>query len=186
MKSPTGTNKKFMRMYFISSLFPGFLNIFIFWMTSKIFINYKEIIRFDITFSDIQFQTYLVTIILLILLLFSGLSTHKLIKKLNKTPDSGNVHKVKISYERNTNTLNTYLSVIVSTISLYAIVDNPMPTLIALISIYLILYKLVLSSTDYYPNISLVMLGWTGIVTIPDGENFVPSWIFIKNNSINM
>lgn len=122
-----------------------------------------------------------------IISIFLALQTYFLSKTFKKGPDSPITESVTIKTEKNPNTLNTFLSVVVSIISMFGIVDNPIPTLIIIIAIYCLLYKLVLKTTEYYPNITLTFIGWSGLVGYTKDHNLnkVPVWVFYRSESLD-
>lgn len=176
----SGLNKRFLRRYYCSSLLPSFVLILVYYVmtTLRNYIVLNEYEKFPSS------EDWFVMGVLMFVILIMLYHTYFMIKSFKKGPSSPVPLRVQIRNEKNPNTMNTFLSVIVSIISLFGITDNPIPTLIIIVLIYYMLYKLVMKSTDYYPNITLTMCGWNGIVGEDKKIISTKVWIFYKDTTL--
>ncbi|USS89855.1 hypothetical protein [Fructilactobacillus cliffordii] len=104
---------------------------------------------------------YIVTIIIFLLFIISLLClkrTRCIINNVKKYSNSIGQTTVKISDKYNTGFRDFIMSVLIPIISMFSIIDQPISTLIILLTIQFVTYKFYLLSSDFFPNISLAAI----------------------------
>lgn len=67
--------------------------------------------------------------------------------------------------------------------SLFGITEATVPTVVVVLLLLSVLFRMIMISTDYYPNVTLTLLGWRGVLGQQKSSNTdAVAWIFYRAN----
>lgn len=152
---------KFRWLYYMSSLFPTYVFLII------MMIFYKAEKNHSFAVIHIFKGDILYIMVFVVVLLLGGYSLRASIKALRMIKDQTNYSssigtiKARILPKYNTGYREFFLSFIVPMISTFSIVDNPITTISLVIFFQLISYNFFKNSSDFFPNITLIIFGYS-------------------------
>lgn len=190
----TKVSRRLLRWYIVSSFWPAIGIMTLFWTISKL-IGFIDNIRIVMVHGlgglpwisltglhSLSPYTYKIILFFLGANLYMAYNLLRIMCAFKNGPDSGNKVEVSVNFERNPNLVNSFLSILVSLGSLFGITDATIPTLAVVIIILILLFYMIKISTDYYPNVTLALIGWRGILASQNNDKVTaPIWVFYRN-----
>lgn len=179
------SRKAFRVYYYMSSLLPIYLFIVVFMVAIRFNINDINIFLRKVgilTSYKIVFYIFLLLLVISAICLFitKGIITDT--KQYSKTFGTT---KVFLKNEYNQGFREFILSVILPMMSTFSINENPVPTLIMILVFQLLIYIFFVNSSDFFPNIPLVLLGYSVFTVNSDNDNSKLKFIFGKTKNID-
>lgn len=182
------SKKAFQIFYYLSSLLPVYLLLLIFMVLIKVeasrcFDFFIWLNKFKvITLYKIAFFICVICIIISAVALF--LVKYSIKSVLNYSYSLG-ISKVKILKLYNTGFREFLLSVILPLISTFSIVDYPITTMIMIILFQIMIFFFYVNSSDFFPNISLILCGFSVFEVKPIDEKSNVKYVFGKTKYID-
>ena len=172
----------------MSSLLPIYLFIVIFMIAIKF--NIKMISNTKRFLSTVDMITpYKVVLYIFLALVIISLVclfiTRKIIIKTKNYSKTFGIKKVFLKDEYNPGFREFILSVILPMMSTFSINDNPISTLLMIFIFQLLIYIFFVNSSDFFPNVPLVLLGYSVFVVSPGEKNSKLKFVFGKNKNID-
>lgn len=165
--------------YYISSLLPAYALIVIYMLV----VDYKKCI------STINPQ-YHIVFVMFVLLLFISITclcmTHKILLNVNDYSKTLGTIKIKLKNEYNSGVREFILSLIIPMISTFSIKESPIATFIMISIIQLFIGYFFINSSDFFPNISLSILGYSFFIADNSSSDDIRiRYVFGKNKIID-
>lgn len=111
--------------------------------------------------------------------------TRKIIIKTKNYSKTFGIKKVFLKDEYNPGFREFILSVILPMMSTFSINDNPISTLLMIFIFQLLIYIFFVNSSDFFPNVPLVLLGYSVFVVSSGEKNSKLKFVFGKNKNID-
>ena len=183
------SSRRFFKFYYyMSSLLPIYLFIVIFMIAIKFNIkmisNVKHFLGIleMITPYKIVLYIFLALVIISLRCLFI---TRKIITDTKHYSKTFGITNVSLKDEYNPGFREFILSVILPMMSTFSIDDNPIPTLLMISIFQLLIYVFFVNSSDFFPNIPLVLLGYSVFIVDSKTEISRLKFVFGKNKNID-
>ncbi len=182
------SRKAFRIYYYMSSLLPVYLLVLIFMTSIKFNISEIDSVRNllaklgNITSYKVVLYTFMV------LLFISFFCLYKVVKIINNTKKYSKTFgktRVVLKDEYNVGFREFILSVILPMMSTFSIDEYPIPTLIMIIIFQLLIYIFFINSSDFFPNISLVALGYSIFIVESTEEDSNLRFVFGRTKNID-
>lgn len=157
------SSRKFFRInYYVSSLLPVYFLLTTFMFAIHIECMYRSWHIYDskegfIEFNCVFYTFFTIFIIAIICLL---IVRYTIKDTLNHSKSFG-FKDVKISSKYNSGFREFIFSVVLPLMSTFSIDEYPIATLIMIITLQIIIYIFFINSSDLFPNISLVLIGYS-------------------------
>lgn len=164
--------------YYISSLLPVYALIVIYMLV----VDYKKCISIN--------PQYLIVFGLFLFLLFISIvclcMTHKILLSVNDYSRTIGTVKIKLKNEYNSGVREFILSLIIPMISTFSIKESPIATFIMISIIQLLIGYFFINSSDFFPNISLSILGYSFFIADNSSSDDIKiRYVFGKNKIID-
>ncbi|MCF1843703.1 hypothetical protein FOF61_06585 [Lactobacillus jensenii] len=174
------SRKSFRLFYYVSSLLPVYLFMLIFMIIIKIE-NQKAFLYHE--------KLYKIIFGLFIFCIFASvyclLKTKSIIKRTTHFSKTYGTTKVILSDNYNIGFREFILSFILPLISTFSIDEYPIATISMIFLFQLLMYIFFISSSDFFPNIPLVLLGFSVFeVKTTNSENSKLKYVFGKTKNI--
>lgn len=183
------SSRRFFKFYYyMSSLLPIYLFIVIFMIAIKFNIkmisNVKHFLGIleMITPYKIVLYIFLALVIISLRCLFI---TRKIITDTKHYSKTFGITKISLKDEYNPGFREFILSFILPMMSTFSIDDNPIPTLLMISIFQLLIYAFFVNSSDFFPNIPLVLLGYSVFIVDSKTEISRLKFVFGKNKNID-
>lgn len=153
------SSEKFKLYYYVSSLFPIHISVLVFIFSSKLENNNCEnLFKVSSTSSKI---TILIMLLSILVDLYSLVRVIQLLNNQKKLTKALGTNSVRISNEYNGGLRDFLLSFIVPAITTFSADENPLTMIIFILLFQFIVYVFYKNSSDFFPNISLMFMGYS-------------------------
>lgn len=177
------SRKTFQIAYYLSSVLPVYLLLLIFMISIKI-----ETLGFSWIYRYKNLNGYKIAFILcticIIISFVSLVKVKRIIKNVQDYSNSLGKLRVKVTQRYNAGFREFILSFILPMISTFSITDYPCTTIIMIFLFQLAVFFFYMNSSDFFPNISLILFGFS-VFQVISKDNSGIKYVFGKTKDID-